>query len=170
MRRKKVWLLLVIVGLILPLTACAPKASPVAPTPVEATPTPKPVEATPTPVAIIGPQPGANLAGPIEISGKATSATISFTISEDGSSIASVSIALVELKCDGFSADLLIQDLGGPFPLSEGNIAASLSGGGEIKGRFTSPTEASGTINLILEIPFAGTCDLGRWDWSAKAE
>jgi hypothetical protein len=166
MRRKSLWLLLVMLGLI--LTACAPKAAPVAPTPVEATP--KPPEATPTPVAIIGPQPGAKLAGPIEISGKASSETIFLTISEDGASIASVSISLVDLKCDGFSADSMIQDLGGPFPLSEGNIAASLSGGGEIKGRLTSPTEASGTINLILETPFAGTCDLGRWDWTAKAQ
>ena len=170
MRRKKVWLLLVIVGLILPLIACAPKATPVAPRPVEATPTPKPAEATPTPVAVLRPQPGAILTGPIEISEKASSATIFLSISEDGVSIASVGIALVDLKCDGFSAGSMTQDFGGPFPVAEGDIAASLSGGGEIKGRFTSPTEASGTINLILEIPFGGTCDLGRWDWSAKAD
>jgi len=166
MRRKSLWFLLVMLGLI--LTACAPKATPVAPTPVEATP--KPPEATPTPVLILGPQPGAILTGPIEISGKATSGTITLTISEDGSSIASVSIALVELKCDGFSAGSMTQEMGGPFPVAEGNISASLPGGGELKGRFISPTEASGTINLVLEIPLAGTCDLGRWDWSAKAE
>ena len=50
MKRNKLWLLLVTLGLILPLTACAPRATPVVPTRVEATPTPKPVEATPTPV------------------------------------------------------------------------------------------------------------------------
>lgn len=49
MRRSKLWLLLVTLGIILPLTACAPKPKPAASTPVEATPTPKPVEATPTP-------------------------------------------------------------------------------------------------------------------------
>lgn len=168
MIRKRLRRLLVVLGLI--LAACAPKATPVAPTPVEATPTLKPVEATPTPVPIVGPQPGANLAGAIEISGKASSATIFLTISEDGSSIASVGIALTDLKCDGFSAGSMLQQLGGPFPVAEGNIVASLSGGGEIMGRFTSPTEASGTINLILEIPFGGTCELGTWDWSAKAE
>jgi hypothetical protein len=95
---------------------------------------------------------------------------ITLIISEDGASIASVAIAMTDLNCDGLSAGSTTQQLGGPFPVTEGNIAASLSGGGEIKGRFTSPTEASGTINLILEIPFAGTCDLGRWDWSAKAD
>lgn len=49
MTKNKLWLLLVTLGLIFPLTACAPKATPVAPTPVEATPTPELVEATPTP-------------------------------------------------------------------------------------------------------------------------
>ena len=51
MRKNKLWLLLVTLVLVLPLLAiCAPKATPVAPTLVEATPTPKPVEATPTPI------------------------------------------------------------------------------------------------------------------------
>jgi len=45
MKRNKLWPLLVTLGIILALTACAP-----APTPVEATPTPKPVEATATPI------------------------------------------------------------------------------------------------------------------------
>jgi len=45
MKKNKLWLLLVTLGLILSLAACGPKATPVE----EATPTPKPVEATPTP-------------------------------------------------------------------------------------------------------------------------
>jgi len=48
MRKNRLWLLLVIVGLILPLAACGPKATP---PPEEATPTPKlKVEATPIPI------------------------------------------------------------------------------------------------------------------------
>ena len=50
MRRYKLWLLLATLGIILPLTACAPKPIPATLTRVEATPTPKPVEATPTPI------------------------------------------------------------------------------------------------------------------------
>ncbi|MEA3459383.1 MAG: pre-peptidase C-terminal domain-containing protein [Chloroflexota bacterium] len=55
MRKNRLWLLLVTVGLILSLAACGPKATPVPeeatpiPKPAEATPTPKPAEATPTP-------------------------------------------------------------------------------------------------------------------------
>jgi hypothetical protein len=57
MRRYKLWLLLGTLGIILPLTACAPKPAPATLTRVEATPTPKPVAATPTPVlsAVEGP-------------------------------------------------------------------------------------------------------------------
>ncbi len=166
MKRKSLWLLLVMLGLI--LTACAPKATPVAPTPVEATP--KPPEATPTPVPVLEPQPGATLTGAIKISGKATSGTISLTISEDGASITSVGITLMDLTCDGFSAGSMTKKSEAPFPVAQGNIVASPPGLGEIKGRFTSPTEANGTVNLTLEIPFAGTCELGIWDWSAKAD
>jgi len=50
MRKDKLWFLLVTLGIILSLAACAPKPTPAAPTPTEATPMPKPVEATPTPI------------------------------------------------------------------------------------------------------------------------
>jgi hypothetical protein len=57
MRRYKLWLLLGTLGIILALTACAPKPTPATLTRVEATPTPKSVAATPTPVlsAVEGP-------------------------------------------------------------------------------------------------------------------
>lgn len=162
MGKGKLWLLLVIVGLI--LAACAPKATPVAPMPVEATP-------TLSPAAILGPQPGATFSGPIEISGKASSGTISFTISDDGDSITSVSVLLSDLECDGMSAGSMETRASGPFPVTDGELAASPSNLGEIEGQFTSSTEAVGTINLRLEFSVLDqkiVCELGTWGWSAE--
>ena len=116
------------------------------------------------------PRPGAVLTGPIEISGKASGGTISLTVSGDGASISSVKVTLMDLECDGFSAGSLSKEAGGAFPITKGNVVASPSGIGEIKGRFTSPTVVSGTIDLVLEIPFGDTCKLGTSDWSAKAD
>jgi len=145
MKRNKLWLLLGILVVIL-LAACGPKAKPVAP------------------------RPGATFTGPIEISGKAGSGTISQNISEDGASITSVAVTLKELKCDGFSAGSMTKEASDSFPVTDGEVVASLSGIGELRGRFSSPTEPSGTINLTLEIPYAGSCKLGTWNWSAKAD
>jgi len=143
----KLWLSLVIVGLILPAAACGGGGT-----------------------SATSPQPGAVVTGPIEISGKASSGTISLTVSDDGASIASVKVTLTELKCDGFSAGSLTKEAGGAFPAAKGNVVASLSGIGKIDGRFTSPTAASGTIDLALEIPMGGTCKLGTQNWSAEAD
>jgi len=179
---KKLWLLLLIVGLI--LAACTQKTTPVVPMPAAATPTPKPVEATPTPttepveatptlnqVAALGLQPGATFSGPIKISGKASGATISFTISEDGTSI-SLEITLSDLKCDGMTASSMSTQASGPLSITDGSFSASFSNLGEVEGRFASPTEASGTIDLSLKISILGqttVCELGTWNWSAEA-
>jgi hypothetical protein len=179
---KKPWLLLVIVGLI--LVACTQKTTPVAPLPVEATPTPKPVEvppvstikpveATPTlnQVAALGLQPGAAFSGPIKISGKASGGTISFAISEDGTSI-TLEITLSDLKCDGMSASSMSTQASGPLSITDYSFNASFSDLGEVEGRFASTTEASGTIDLSLKISVLGqttACELGTWDWSAEA-
>jgi len=181
MRRKKQWLLLVIVGLT--FLACTQTTTPVVPMPVEATPTPKPVEvppvpttkpveATPTPsqVPALGLQPGATFSGPIKISGKVSGATISFAISEDGTSIA-LEITLSDLKCDGMTASSMSTQASGPLSITDGSFSASFSNLGEVEGRFASPTEASGTIDLSLKISILGqttVCELGSWDWSAE--
>jgi len=172
MGKDRISFLLVMLLLMLFLTACAPGPTPTAPSGVEPTSTPKPVEPTPTPrpPPDVEPQPGAAFAGPIEITGKASSATIAFTISEDGASIVSVGVSLTDVKCDGFSAGNLTQRSQGSFSVAEGRIAISSKSLGEFEGRFLSPTEARGTAKLTLEIPFGGgTCDLGTWDWSATA-
>ena len=144
----KVSLLLLIVGGVISMTACGGG------------------EGAPA----TAPLPGAVLTGPIEISGKASGGTIGLTVAQDGASITSVKITLMDLNCDGFSAGSLTKEAGGVFPAAKGNVVASPSGIGEVKGRFTSPTVASGTIDLVLEIPYDGTCNLGTWNWSAKTE
>src|SRR4030042_6178964 len=46
----------------------------------------------------VSPKPGATFSGSIEITGKASSGTIEFSISEDGASVTSVSVTLKDLK------------------------------------------------------------------------
>jgi len=119
-----------------PPTPTSIPPTPVTPMPIEATPTPKPVEVTPTPsqVPILGSQPGATFSGPIEISGKASSGAISFAVSEDGASITSVSVTLKDVKCDGMSAGSMETTTSGPFPVTDGKIAAFPFNQGEIIG------------------------------------
>jgi hypothetical protein len=54
------------------------------------------------------------------------------------------------------------------IPITEGDFQGSVADIGEIEGEFTSSTVANGTISLMLDIPFFGTCDLGMWNWSAQ--
>lgn len=157
-----------------PLTPTLGPPTPVAPKPIVATPTPIPVEVTPTPrqVPTLGAQPSAVFGGPIEISGKASSGAISFAVSEDRASITSVSVTLKDVKCDGMSAGSMETTTSGPFPVTDYKLAASASNLGEIKGQFTSSTEAVGTIHLRLEFSVLGqttVCELGTWNWSAEA-
>ena len=142
------WLSLVIVGLILPAAACGGEGAPAT-----------------------GPKPFAVLTGPIEIREKASSGTITLTVSKDGASITSVNVTLTDFECSPPWASYILETRD-VSPVAEGNIVVSLSGLGEIKGRFTSPTEASGTIDLAaLGRTFAaGTCELGKSNWSAKAD
>lgn len=155
-------LLLAAVALIL-LASCGAPAAPVAPTSQPAPPTP-----TPT-LRAAAPRPGATFAGAIEISGKASSATIRLGVSADGTAISSVAVSFNDLRCDGFSAGSMTKESSVAFPVAEGKVAASVSGIGEVKGQFGSATEASGTISLTLQIPFSKPCELGEWRWSAKA-
>jgi hypothetical protein len=128
---------------------------------------------TPSPEPVLAPKPGAKLAGPIDISGKASGGTISLTVGEDGTSIVSAGITLKDLKCDGFSAGSMMNTATLSSPITKGSFAASASGVGEIKGQFTSPTDASGTINIAFKMTILNSsiaCDLGTWNWNAKAQ
>ena len=115
----------------------------------------------------------ASFSGPIVISEGASSAILRLAISEDGSSITSVEVTLSNVECDGMSAESMSTTSSGQFPITEGEFEVSASGLGEIQGRFTSPTEASGVIDLRWEVSVLGqtlVCELGEWDWTATAQ
>lgn len=149
------------------------------PEPPTATLTPVPPTETPT-LAIVKPQSGSTFIGAMEVSkagssGTASSGTVKLVISDDGSSITTAEITLADLKCPSSSSGsttLTVGDPAHPTPIDEGKIEITASGLGKqaITGQFTSPTEAKGTVTITLEIPLEKPCDLGTWNWSAKAE
>ncbi len=119
------------------------------------------------------PTPGATFSGPINIDTQyASSATLRFTVSEDGTSLTRVEVEFADLKCESLSAGSMMSAVSGEFPLEGGEIAAAPEGIGKLTGRFTSPTQASGTITLTLEQDIPGStliCEPGTWEWSAEA-
>jgi hypothetical protein len=146
------------------------------PEPPAATPTPVPPTETPTP-SFANPQPGATFTGDIKSSETKDKGTINLIVSEDGTSITQVDVTVMDYspECSGGSisgTDIQTLFFYGPFPITESNIEASISKDGKLKGKFTSPTEASGTIDLVTEFSVLGssmTCDFGTWEWGAKA-
>lgn len=116
---------------------------------------------------------GVSFSGPIAIGKGASSANLRLVISDDRSSITSVEVTLSNLKCGGMSADSMSSTSSGQFPITEGEFAIAASGIGEIQGRVTSPTEASGVIDLRWEVSILGqtlVCELGEWNWTANAQ
>jgi hypothetical protein len=80
---------------------------------------------------------------------------------------------VMKFKCGGMSAGEMTMSSGSTISIANG-LDLSLSTIGDIKGRFTSPTAASGTIRLDMKIS-AGmgssiSCDLGTWNWTAEAK
>lgn len=157
-----VWRLRVLLAFVIVASLAACAAPGTTPAPGIAPTSPKP--------ASVAPKPGVTLTGPIAITGKASGATITLQVSDDGTGIKSVGVTLQDLKCNGFSAGSMTKQVQGSFAISQGQIATSVSGIGEIRGRFTSSTEASGTVKLTLQIPMSGPCELGEFAWSAKAQ
>jgi hypothetical protein len=120
------------------------------------------------------PKPGASFSGSIDIDAdKAESARLFFTISEDGTAVTKVGVSFTNFKCGGMSAGEMTSSTTANDPITDG-LDISSSSIGQIKGRFNSPTKASGTIHLDMKIStgMGGSisCDLGTWDWSAEAK
>jgi hypothetical protein len=118
-----------------------------------------------------GAQPPANavLTGPIDITENASGGTITLSTSEDGSAISWVEVELRDVDCNGFSAASSSTGLSVNSDVSDGSIDLSVSRIGKIEGRFTSSTRASGTIEIVMNIPLTEEkCELGTWDWTAE--
>jgi hypothetical protein len=121
----------------------------------------------------VQPKAGATFVGAIAMDAdKAESAILTFTISEDGMSITKIGVSFTKFKCEAMSAGQISVNSGGNFPIADG-LTISPSNIGQIAGRFSSPTKASGTIHLQLKIDMGMgsiSCDMGTWDWSADAK
>ena len=134
------------------------------------TPTEQPTQ---TPSLLIQPEAGKTFSGPIQIGwDKASSGTLSFIVSDDGAMITNFSVGFKDFKCESMSASEFSTSSSGEFLLSN-EWEFSLSNIGQIEGRFTSPTTASGTITLNIKIKIMNStisCDMGIWEWSAEAQ
>ncbi len=140
------------------------------------------------------PQPRARFQGDIDLGGFASNATISFSISEDGTTLEFLTIEVNNLDCDYLSAEKILSTGYIGIPIENGvfsNTIPPSSGAltnftikeaarempdvskdrpGSLSGSFSTPTEASGEIHLYLYIPTWGDFELGTFKWSASAE
>jgi hypothetical protein len=145
------------------------------------------------------PKPGATFSGTINVGDMAGSGSLSFGISEDGAALTNLGTSLQKANCKdmitmGSVADytsnpgITITDgvFEGSLPAMGGMVTDySFHPGdsfpspvpdpdsvGKIKGSFTSPTAASGTITIYLGALMSGgvVCELGTFDWSATSE
>ncbi|MCL4529109.1 MAG: hypothetical protein M1282_06825 [Chloroflexi bacterium] len=119
------------------------------------------------------PKAGATYNGTIDVpKEKASNASLRFKVSDDGTQVTSIGLMLSDLHCETMSAGSMSQNTGGQFPLSGNQINIQSDSIGEIKGSFTSATEASGTIHIAMKNKIMGAtmlCDLGTFNWKAKA-
>ncbi len=140
------------------------------------------------------PQAGAVFTGKIAIGDLASSAGISFNITDDGSTIENLTISLADLDCNYLKAELMSGAVYVGIPVADGSFSASLpvlgntfsnfetkvppqdlpeiSEGrpGQFSGKFTSPTQASGSIHLYITVPMWGKFELGTFDWEAEGD
>lgn len=116
------------------------------------------------------PNPGAVFSGTIAMGGNAKSASITLKVSEDGNAIVSVGGNFTEITCDGFSAGSWSSSSSGfKAPITDGKFEVK-SSIGVISGQFTSPTDAQGTIQMLIDTGFGGSIDCGTYKWSTKGK
>ena len=127
------------------------------------------------------PLPGAIYSGALQVSEEGRNATakggeIEFTLTQDGTGIASVGYSLNDFVCtihnvviqgDGWTSRIeSVQTV----PIEKGSFKFEL-GDISVNGKFSSGTKASGTMKISKEEQPAGgpshTCDYGTWYWSA---
>jgi hypothetical protein len=134
----------------------------------------------------VSPQPGATFAGAITISIPGEYATagegeFEFVITDDGMAIASVGYSLMDIRCSNATASVVVESGGWSstlepaqaIPIANGQFEFDF-GDLKVNGQFTSPTEATATIEITSDVNImTGTplmCDFGTWDWSGSAE
>ena len=135
--------------------------------------------------AAVSPQPGATFSGLMEVgtSGMGSNVTadggeIEFTVSEDGTAIASTTYMLNNAACTNDQNNPRVEGAWAssvtsfpPPPIENGKFEIEAAEGILIKGNFTSETEAKGTIEISTkEVDGLLTCDFGTWNWSAIAK
>ena len=129
------------------------------------------------------PQPGAVFAGTLEPGAAGDNASIAggeleFTISENGDGITSLTYALNGLTCipkegvvmEGGDRSTTMEATQ-PFPIEGGSFEVDMSDI-VVNGKFSSPTEASGTMKVSITSQDSTlgsfTCDYGVLNWSAQ--
>ena len=147
-------------------------------------------------LGVAKPAPGVSFSGMINMGDKASSATIGFKISEDGTSIKDLKTTVNELKLDGLTAGqvydfngvLLTPIEGGRFNASipavggsvkdykldkspsEFETVAALDNIGKIEGKFLSVTKASGTIKIYIWLLLTDyAIEVGEFTWEAES-
>lgn len=180
---KRSWTVLTVVAGMFSLIACEWLSLPAA----------QPPAATPTAFSLSA----ASFSGSIDIDPKASSGSISFAVTEDGSAITNVEITLTDLKCDGLTAGWVHELFSGlEIAIENGEFqsiipavgrevkmyklesspsafptVASLESAGQIDGRFHSATQASGTIKLAMWVVMTDrACEMGEFAWNAEAQ
>ena len=141
------------------------------------------------------PAPGTSFSGTIDMGSKASSAEISFKISDNGTSIEDLNTAINQLKLDGLTAGQVFDYHGGFLTsIEDGKFSASIPvvGGsvknynldkspsefqtvtdlndiGKIEGKFLSATKASGTIKIYMWLLLTDyAVEVGEFSWEAE--
>lgn len=145
----------------------------------------------------IKPTPGTSFSGSIDMGNKASSATISFKISDDGTFIENLSTSIIDLKVDGLTAGRVSDNRNTKLALIEnGKFSASIPAVGaivenykidkspsefqtvtdidnigQIEGKFLSLNKSSGTIKIYMWLILTDyAVEIGEFFWEAQAQ
>jgi hypothetical protein len=106
---------------------------------------------------------------------------LELVITEDGMAIATVGYSLMDIRCSNPAGSVIVESGGWSstlepaqsIPIANGQFEFDL-GDLKVNGQFTSPTEATATIDIASDVDIMTAqpllCDFGTWDWSGSAE
>lgn len=125
------------------------------PEPPTRIPTTSPATLAPTETRMLKPQPGSFWAA-LALEEQEGSASLTFKVSQDSTSISNLSLMLTNLQCEGFKSGFTILQTTSSLPVQEGKFKGSIPSIGEIEGEFTSPTSLRGQVHLLLDFGLGG--------------